>query len=459
MGKPETKKTATFLYHTMVSKKLDLMASRCYLMAWPFFSKIGIVIVFLLLPLLIFAQSVSPKTKQQALSKKAEWAKMAAIKLATGPQDSVVRIKNLRTQLDSAKINEVIAIKVFTQRDIRLFNTLYINGFPIENLTPLKASDSEKIIYFRLGKPVQSQLLSFLESTPFETTVVPVYFGVGANVKVNLTVKDTTVVKDPLTAVAKTVIKDTTVQVERGIIAKSNDPVYVEVKQKIKIGWVYAAALAVTFIIVLGLFNQMLKDNANLYYSLANTQLFFWTVLFVVAYLSICFKTDTLPDIPLSVLAILGISVSTTAVSKLIDKNPAKAPIIDKNATSQGLFVDILSDGVSINVQRVQNVAFNAFFGVLFLQKAFSTNLLPDFDNNVLLLLGISAGAYAGLKNTEPAKEQTEEPVDTLGERGEIAKEADKAQAVRQENTDNAAVTVADPTAAGSPTDKAAPSP
>jgi hypothetical protein len=427
------------------------MASRYYLMVWPFFSKIGIVTAFFLLPLLIFAQNVNPKTKQQALSKKAEWAKMAAIKLATGPQDSVVRIKNLRTQLDSAKINEVIAIKVFTQRDIRLFNTLYINGFPVEKLTPLKASDAEKIIYFKLGKPVQSQLLSFLESTPFETTVVPVYFGVGANIKMNLTVRDTTVMKDPLTAVEKTVIKDTTVQVERSIIAKSNDPVYVEVKQKIKIGWVYAAALAVTFIIVLGLFNQMLKDNANLYYSLANTQLFFWTVLFVVAYLSICFKTDTLPDIPLSVLAILGISVSTTAVSKLIDKNPAKAPIIDKDAKSQGLFVDILSDGVSINVQRVQNVAFNAFFGVLFLQKAFSTNLLPDFDNNVLLLLGISAGAYAGLKNTEPAKEQTEEPVDTVEDRGQVAKEADKAQSSGQEKVD-----VQTGTAADTPTDEAA---
>jgi hypothetical protein len=448
----------------MVSKNLNLMAYRYYCMAGPFFNKIGIIAAFLLLPLSIFAQNVNPKVKQQALLKKAEWSKLAAIKLATGVQDSVVRIKNLRTQLDSAKINEVIAIKVFTQRDIRLFNTLYINGFPIENLKPLKASDSEKIIYFKLDKPVQSQLLSFLERTPFETTVVPVYFGVGANVKVNLTVKDTTVIKDPLTAAAKIVIKDTTVQVERGIIAKSNDPIYVEVKQKIKIGWVYAAALAVGMIIVLGLFHDMLKDNSNLYYSLANTQLFFWTVLFVIAYLSICFKTDTLPDIPLSVLAILGISVSTTAVSKLIDKNPAKAPIIDKNATSQGLFVDILSDGVSINVQRVQNVAFNAFFGVLFLQKAFSTNLLPDFDNNVLLLLGISAGAYAGLKNTEPAKEQTEEPVDTLEERGEIAKGADKAQTASPENVDNAAnagaePAVAPPTTGSPPTDEAAPSP
>jgi len=307
------------------------------------------------------------------------------------------------------------------------------------------------VIYFKLDRTVQSQLSSFLESTPYETTIVPVYFGVGASVKVDLIVKDTLLKKDPLSNLAGIVVRDTAVQVESGIIAKSNDPIYVEVKQKIKLYWVYVAGILVLLVIVCGLYNNMLKDNANLYYSLANTQLFFWTVLFVIAYLSICFKTDSLPEIPLSVLALLGISFSTTAISKFIDQNPAKAPIIDEDAKSQGLLIDILSDGVSINIQRVQNVAFNCFFGVLFLQKAFSTNLLADFDENVLLLLGISAGAYAALKNTEPAKEQTSEPAETLEDRGNIAKEAAESQNVSQQSVGNAATNATKP--ATTPTD------
>src|SRR6185312_15189885 len=102
---------------------------------------------------------------------------------------------------------------------------------------------------------------------------------------------------------------------------------------------------------------NILKDDNNLYYSLGRTQLFYWTLLVLIAYLSICFKTDTLPDLPLSVLAILGISVSTTAISKLVENKNKDIVPIDKNAKSEGFFFDILSDGSSINIQRFQNVA------------------------------------------------------------------------------------------------------
>ncbi|MBL4677575.1 MAG: hypothetical protein JKY70_15440 [Mucilaginibacter sp.] len=379
------------------------------------------------------AQTNNPKADQILAAKRALWAKMAMDKLNAGPKDSIIEIKNLRTQKDSAKINEVVAIKIATQRNINIYTKLLINGIPVENLKPLKAVDGDKTVFFKLDKKVQSQLVSYLESTPFESTIMPVYFSVGADVKINLAIKDTAFVKSLQPNGSNTVVKDVTVQVPVSIVAKAIDPVYVEVKQKVTLVWIYIAAIAVAVITVWGLYRNMLKDNANLYYSLANTQLFFWTILFVIAYLRICFKTDTLPDIPLSVLGILGISVTTTAVSKLIDKNPSKAPVIDVNAKSEGLITDILSDGASINIQRFQNVAFNLFFGVLFLQKAFSNNLIPDFDQNVLLLLGVSAGAYAGLKNTEPAKEQTDMPADTVEDRAEVAKAAEKDQQEQQQ--------------------------
>nr|WP_294948838.1 hypothetical protein [uncultured Mucilaginibacter sp.] len=367
--------------------------------------------------------------KLTGAAKRTQWAKLAAAKLAAMTPDSIISIKNMRTQKDSVKIKEVIAIKVFTQRDISLYNKLYINGILVEKLSPLKTSDNEKIVYFELDKRVQNQLASFLKSTPFETTEVPVYFSVGASVKVSVAIKDTVILNN------KASVKDTTVQVTANVLAKTHDAVFVEVKQKISKWWVFAAALLVAITAVYALKHDVLKDNANLYYSLASVQLFYWSLLFVIAYLGICLDTDTLPDIPLSVLAILGISVSTTAVAKVIDDKAKGAVVIDEKAESQGWFVDILSDGSSINIQRFQNVAFNAFFGVLFLQRALSTHLLPDFDDNVLLLLGVSAGAYAGLKHLEPAKEQTKESATTVGDLEDKTKAAIAAKAADPKST------------------------
>jgi len=288
-------------------------------------------------------------------------------------KDSIISIKNLGAQPDSAKIKEVIAIKVLTAKDVESLGTFYVDGIAIPGLKPWKVNAGDKILYFRLNEDVQTVLLKFLESSPFEKSIVTVYFSVGT---------------------AKQAIVNTKI------------PIYVEVRQKISAWWIWTAAVALVLLSGLAIKFNVLKDDNNLYYSLGRTQLFYWTLLVLVAYIMICLKTDTIPDLPLSVLAILGISVSTTAISKIIEnKNKSETPI-DKDAKSEGFLLDILSDACGINIQRFQNVAFNLFFGVVFLQKAFANHIMPDFSQNVLILMGISAGAYAGLKNTEAIKEQ-----------------------------------------------------
>lgn len=295
-------------------------------------------------------------------------------------QDSIIGIENLGAQQDSAKIKEVIAITVSTTKHIDSLGTLYVDGIAVTGLKPWKTNDIKKILYFRLDSRVQDILLKFLESSPFEKSVLTVHFSVGN---------------------------------ARTFISNTNIPIYMVVRQKISHWWIWGGAVVLLLLAFAGLKNNILKDDNNLYYSLGRAQLFYWTLLVLVAYLTICFTTDTLPDLPLSVLAILGISVSTTAVSKLVEnKNKVSIPI-DKNAKSEGFILDILSDGSSINIQRFQNVAFNLFFGVIFLQKTFTNHIMPDFDQNVLILMGISSGTYAALKNTEPTKEQSEPPKQT----------------------------------------------
>jgi hypothetical protein len=255
-----------------------------------------------------------------------------------------------------------------------------VDGIAVNGLKPWKTNEADKTLYFRLDDRVQDILLTFLASSPFEKSVLPVHFSIGG---------------------------------PHSYIANNSLVLYVEVRQKISHLWIWAAAVLLALLAGVSLKCNILKDDNNLYYSLGRAQLFFWTLLVLVAYLSICFQTDTLPDLPLSVLAILGISISTTAVSKLVENKNKSAVPIDQNAASEGFLFDILSDGSSINIQRFQNVAFNLFFGVIFLQKTFANHIMPDFDQNVLILMGISSGAYAGLKNMEATKEQQEPPKQT----------------------------------------------
>lgn len=295
-------------------------------------------------------------------------------------RDSVISVQNLGVQRDSSKIKEVIAIRVSTNTNIDSLGTLYVDGIAVPNAKAWKTNFSEKTLYFRLDENVQNVLLKFLESSPFEKSTLTVYFSVGNDHK---------------------------------YINNAHFPLYVEVRQRINHWWIWLAAVIILILVWISLRHNILKDDNNLYYSLGRSQLFYWTLLVLIAYLYICFKTDTVPDLPLSVLAILGISVSTTAAAKMIENNNKDAVRIDKDAKSEGFFLDILSDGSSINIQRFQNVAFNLFFGVIFLQKAFGNHIMPDFDQDVLLLMGISSGAYAALKNSEATKEQNQPPKPT----------------------------------------------
>jgi len=289
-------------------------------------------------------------------------------KIVAVPKDSVLSITNLVSGKDSVKINEVIAIQLRSSQSIKKYNTLYLNGMKVEGLAPLDHNEFDKIVYFKLNRDVQDLAEKFLASKPVNKVVLPVSFSISN---------------------------------QRTILTGAN-LMQLEVKQNISEWGIWIMAAMLFFLVILALRHNILKDDNNVYYSLGRTQLLYWTVIIAMAYIYLCYVNGTLPDIPPSVLIILGISAATTAATKVIenDKNKDFVPI-DPHAKSQGLFIDILSDAHSINIQRFQNVVFNLLFGIVLIEKTLSTNVIPEFDNNVLLLLGISAGTYAGLKSTE----------------------------------------------------------
>jgi hypothetical protein len=331
--------------------------------------------VFILsFPAFVFAQPANPDSVKNIAGKKDSVAKTTLL------PDSILTIYNLSGRKDSAKFNEIIAIKIKTSLPIDSFKTLYVDGIKVGTTAFWDSNNFEKIAYFRVDTSVQNLAVDFLASKAIDKARIPVYFSVGNS---------------------------------KGYITRGVVKTQLEVKQKISRVWVWIMAIVMAAFMAMGFKNNILKDDSNLYYSLSRTQLLYWTVIFCVTYLYICNETGALPDIPGSLLAILGISAATMATGKVIENDQKTKTEIDPKAHSEGFFHDILSDRSSINIQRLQNVLFNILFGLIFIQKTVSSNLLPDFDNNILLMMGISAGTYAGLKATEPTKDQPTEQHDS----------------------------------------------
>jgi len=135
-------------------------------------------------------------------------------------------------------------------------------------------------------------------------------------------------------------------------------------------------------------------------FSLAQVQLTFWNIMVSFSVLYIWILTGNLPELPGSVLALLGISAATTAGSKFVSINikggqPSTPP------PSKGFLIDILSDDYSTNIQRFQMVVWTLVLGIIFFLRVLIKRQVFDFDDSYLILTGISSGAYVLLKYSE----------------------------------------------------------
>lgn len=74
-----------------------------------------------------------------------------------------------------------------------------------------------------------------------------------------------------------------------------------------------------------------------------------------------------------------------------------------KRATNQslGLWSDIISDANGVNFHRFQMAAWTIVLAFVFAVAVTRVLAMPDFDNTLLALQGLSAGTFLGLKITE----------------------------------------------------------
>jgi hypothetical protein len=147
-------------------------------------------------------------------------------------------------------------------------------------------------------------------------------------------------------------------------------------------------------------------------FSLAQTQLAFWTVIIIGGFIYLTILTGLPNSLNDSSLLLLGITGGTTGVAGFIDyfkkegKTGTKPVSYNPNSPAfvkpkRGFLRDISSDGVNLNVQRAQTIMWNLVLGVYFIWYVVSNKAMPVFSNTLLTLAGVSSLVYLSSKGPE----------------------------------------------------------
>lgn len=134
-------------------------------------------------------------------------------------------------------------------------------------------------------------------------------------------------------------------------------------------------------------------------FSLAKSQLAPWTFLVLGAYVLIYCVTEATTAVTVTTLELLGISAGTAGLGGLLGQ-PAAGGVGPLRA-SRGWWLDVLSDEQGVSISRLQQLGFTLLLGYLFVRTVYKTVALPDWNENEILLLGLSSATFLGLKSQE----------------------------------------------------------
>ncbi|MCC5653573.1 hypothetical protein LC609_28025 [Nostoc sp. XA013] len=143
------------------------------------------------------------------------------------------------------------------------------------------------------------------------------------------------------------------------------------------------------------------KLNRNPF-SLSISQLAFWTFLIFGSYLIIYGITGDYTNILTEQsLILLGINSITAFGTSLIDGHGHENKRKGSQRVSEGFFYDILSDINGVNFHRFQTFIWTVAIGLFFVWEVIKNLAMPEFDETLLTLQGISAATYLGLRGQE----------------------------------------------------------
>jgi hypothetical protein len=143
------------------------------------------------------------------------------------------------------------------------------------------------------------------------------------------------------------------------------------------------------------------EENRNPF-SLSISQLAFWTFIIFAAYLIIYGITGDYTNIlTRQALVLLGINSVTAFGTSLIDGQGIEKNKKGSQRYSEGFLKDILSDINGVNFHRFQTFIWTVAIGLLFVWEVIKNLAMPEFDDTLLTLQGISSATYLGLRGQE----------------------------------------------------------
>lgn len=144
-------------------------------------------------------------------------------------------------------------------------------------------------------------------------------------------------------------------------------------------------------------------------YSLARLQFLLWLLVIFFGMLHIWIITDVLISPTGSTLLLLGISGGTFYLGNLLDTpsgggtkmTPEELTTFISTSQSKNLIFDVLNNGQSISLHRLQLLLFTLFLCCYFVTVVIGGLIIPQISDTMLALMGISSTMYAGVKTTE----------------------------------------------------------
>jgi hypothetical protein len=156
------------------------------------------------------------------------------------------------------------------------------------------------------------------------------------------------------------------------------------------------------FIVLAAKTNLIRIGNSQSPFSLALTQLSFWSIVVASSFIYIWIVTEQIPDIVGSTLILISISAFTTAGSRLVDIRGEGRNAV--TAHSDNFMSDILQDEQGYSVHRAQMFMWTIIMGIVFVTSVIRLQQFPEISDSLLGLMGISSGTYVGLKTMENKK-------------------------------------------------------
>jgi hypothetical protein len=153
-------------------------------------------------------------------------------------------------------------------------------------------------------------------------------------------------------------------------------------------------------------------DGTKKTYSLALTQMAIWFFIIMSSWLLLYVIKHSFSTITESMVILMGISAATGVGGVAIDANKDKAP---KPGSTKGFLKDILSDSHGISFHRFQAFAWTIVLVLVFIRQVTAYMVMPEFNNVLLTLMGISSGTYLGFKVSEKPKPENAPAQDNNG--------------------------------------------